>query len=110
MPFSPMPGRRVSFDPKSPSDCGNTCHTVVKAKDYIFHHTRCVDLHLSTASRHNERDLTEIRAEVGKAAQRVYRDSALASLRDCKRICRNSHLWAGAGRHEIAVAARRGIS
>jgi hypothetical protein len=24
-------------DPKSLSDCGNTCHTVVKAKDYIFH-------------------------------------------------------------------------
>src|SRR5271165_4955208 len=24
-------------DPKSLSDCGNTCHTVVKTKDYIFH-------------------------------------------------------------------------
>ena len=24
-------------DPKSLSDCGNTCHLVVKAKDYIFH-------------------------------------------------------------------------
>jgi hypothetical protein len=24
-------------DPKSPSDCGNACHTAVKAKDYIFH-------------------------------------------------------------------------
>ncbi len=24
-------------DPKSLSDCGNACHTVVKAKDYIFH-------------------------------------------------------------------------
>ena len=24
-------------DAKSLSDCGNTCHTVVKAKDYIFH-------------------------------------------------------------------------
>jgi Cytochrome P460 len=24
-------------DAKSPSDCGNTCHTAVKAKDYIFH-------------------------------------------------------------------------
>jgi hypothetical protein len=24
-------------DAKSPSDCGNACHTVVKAKDYIFH-------------------------------------------------------------------------
>jgi hypothetical protein len=24
-------------DPKSLSDCGNTCHTAVKAKDYIFH-------------------------------------------------------------------------
>jgi cytochrome P460 len=26
-----------SADPKSLADCGNTCHTVVKAKDYIFH-------------------------------------------------------------------------
>jgi len=24
-------------DADSPSDCGNACHTVVKAKDYIFH-------------------------------------------------------------------------
>jgi hypothetical protein len=24
-------------DPNSPSDCGNACHLVVKAKDYIFH-------------------------------------------------------------------------
>ena len=24
-------------DPKSLSDCGHACHTVVKAKDYIFH-------------------------------------------------------------------------
>jgi hypothetical protein len=24
-------------DPKSLADCGNACHTVVKAKDYIFH-------------------------------------------------------------------------
>ena len=24
-------------DPQSKSDCGNTCHTVVKQKDYIFH-------------------------------------------------------------------------
>ena len=24
-------------DPKSLSDCGNACHTAVKAKDYIFH-------------------------------------------------------------------------
>ena len=23
--------------PKSLSDCGNACHTAVKAKDYIFH-------------------------------------------------------------------------
>ncbi len=28
---------KYSADPKSLSDCGNTCHTVVKAKDYIFH-------------------------------------------------------------------------
>ena len=26
-----------SADPKSLSDCGNTCHTAVKTKDYIFH-------------------------------------------------------------------------
>ena len=26
-----------SADPKSLADCGNTCHTVVKSKDYIFH-------------------------------------------------------------------------
>ena len=24
-------------DPKTLSDCGNACHSVVKAKDYIFH-------------------------------------------------------------------------
>lgn len=29
-------GDRFTADP-SPSDCGNACHTVVKAKDYIFH-------------------------------------------------------------------------
>ncbi len=28
---------KYTADPKSLSDCGNTCHTVVKAKDYIFH-------------------------------------------------------------------------
>jgi hypothetical protein len=28
---------KFTADPTSPSDCGNTCHTVVKAKDYIFH-------------------------------------------------------------------------
>jgi hypothetical protein len=28
---------KYSADPKSLSDCGNTCHTVVKSKDYIFH-------------------------------------------------------------------------
>ena len=28
---------KYTADPKSPSDCGNACHTVVKAKDYIFH-------------------------------------------------------------------------
>jgi hypothetical protein len=27
---------KFTADP-SPSDCGNACHTVVKAKDYIFH-------------------------------------------------------------------------
>jgi hypothetical protein len=29
--------KSFSPDAKSPSDCGNACHTVVKAKDYIFH-------------------------------------------------------------------------
>jgi hypothetical protein len=28
---------KFSADPKSLADCGNACHTVVKAKDYIFH-------------------------------------------------------------------------
>jgi Cytochrome P460 len=28
---------KFSPDAKSLSDCGNTCHTAVKAKDYIFH-------------------------------------------------------------------------
>ncbi len=28
---------KYTADPKSLSNCGNTCHTVVKAKDYIFH-------------------------------------------------------------------------
>ncbi len=28
---------KFSPDPKSPSDCGNACHTAVKQKDYIFH-------------------------------------------------------------------------
>ena len=28
---------KFTADPKSLSDCGNACHTVVKAKDYIFH-------------------------------------------------------------------------
>src|SRR5271154_3923020 len=28
---------KYSADAKSPSDCGQTCHLVVKAKDYIFH-------------------------------------------------------------------------
>jgi hypothetical protein len=28
---------RYSADAKSPSDCGQTCHLVVKSKDYIFH-------------------------------------------------------------------------
>ena len=29
--------RKFTADAKSPSDCGNACHTAVKAKDYIFH-------------------------------------------------------------------------
>jgi hypothetical protein len=28
---------KFTADPKSLSDCGNWCHTAVKAKDYIFH-------------------------------------------------------------------------
>ncbi len=28
---------KFEADPKSLSDCGNACHTAVKAKDYIFH-------------------------------------------------------------------------
>lgn len=28
---------QFAADPKSLSDCGNACHTAVKAKDYIFH-------------------------------------------------------------------------
>jgi Cytochrome P460 len=28
---------KFSADPTSLSDCGNACHTAVKAKDYIFH-------------------------------------------------------------------------
>jgi hypothetical protein len=28
---------KYTADAKSPSDCGQTCHLVVKAKDYIFH-------------------------------------------------------------------------
>src|SRR6202140_204071 len=28
---------KFTADPKSLADCGNACHTAVKAKDYIFH-------------------------------------------------------------------------
>ncbi len=28
---------KFTADPASPSDCGHACHTIVKAKDYIFH-------------------------------------------------------------------------
>jgi hypothetical protein len=28
---------KFTADPKSLSDCGNTCHSAVKAKDYVFH-------------------------------------------------------------------------
>jgi hypothetical protein len=31
------PSDKFTPDPKSLSDCGNACHTVVKQKDYIFH-------------------------------------------------------------------------
>jgi hypothetical protein len=31
------PSDKFTADPKSLSDCGNACHTAVKAKDYIFH-------------------------------------------------------------------------
>ena len=29
--------KKFTADPQSHADCGNTCHTAVKAKDYIFH-------------------------------------------------------------------------
>ena len=29
--------KKFTADPTSHADCGNTCHTAVKAKDYIFH-------------------------------------------------------------------------
>jgi hypothetical protein len=32
-----VPSGSFSADASSLSDCGNACHTVVKAKDYIFH-------------------------------------------------------------------------
>jgi hypothetical protein len=32
-----VPTGKFSADASSLSDCGNACHTVVKAKDYIFH-------------------------------------------------------------------------
>jgi hypothetical protein len=32
-----VPTDKFSADATSLSDCGNACHTVVKAKDYIFH-------------------------------------------------------------------------
>ncbi len=32
-----VPSGKFSADAASLSDCGNACHTVVKAKDYIFH-------------------------------------------------------------------------
>ena len=28
---------KFTADPTAPADCGNACHTAVKAKDYIFH-------------------------------------------------------------------------
>ncbi len=28
---------KFAADPKTLSDCGNACHTIVKSKDYIFH-------------------------------------------------------------------------
>jgi hypothetical protein len=31
------PSNKFTADAKSLSDCGNACHTAVKAKDYIFH-------------------------------------------------------------------------
>ena len=31
------PSDKFTADAKSLSDCGNACHTAVKAKDYIFH-------------------------------------------------------------------------
>jgi hypothetical protein len=34
--YDPVSGK-FTADAKSFSDCGNACHTAVKAKDYIFH-------------------------------------------------------------------------
>lgn len=31
------PSDKFAADPKSPADCGISCHTAVKSKDYIFH-------------------------------------------------------------------------
>ncbi len=31
------PSDKFSADAKSPANCGYSCHTIVKAKDYIFH-------------------------------------------------------------------------
>ena len=28
---------KFTADPKSPADCGHSCHSAVKAKDYICH-------------------------------------------------------------------------
>ena len=28
---------RFTVDPNSPADCGNSCHSTVKSKDYVFH-------------------------------------------------------------------------
>ena len=28
---------KYTVDPKSPADCGHSCHSAVKSKDYIFH-------------------------------------------------------------------------
>lgn len=29
--------KKLTADPTSHADCGNTCHMTVRAKDYIFH-------------------------------------------------------------------------
>src|ERR1700683_5586276 len=49
---------KFTADP-SPADCGNSCHTAVKAKDYIFHpyEKRCTVCRSPVRDRRNRRNL-----------------------------------------------------